>query len=261
MISVIIAFYKRQDYLDLIFQSFELQSSKDFEIVIAEDNNAAETISFLEDARKTYSFPIRHVCQEDKGFRKTKILNAAVLASKGDKLVFIDGDCIVHRHFIKMYHKAINSHVFCYGRRALLSEEFTKKLLAKKSIQSLNYFSALLGGSKWMGAALYMPWKKNQHKQHRLILGCNWGVTRNNVLAVNGFDEDYERAGVGEDFDIDWRLKANGLKVHSMKNKAVIYHLHHPANYNEADTLFVENLMKEKKKAGHWFCLNGLVKK
>ena len=39
---MIIAFYKRLDYLDLIFQSFELQSLKDFEIVIAEDDPYSE---------------------------------------------------------------------------------------------------------------------------------------------------------------------------------------------------------------------------
>jgi glycosyltransferase involved in cell wall biosynthesis len=260
MISVIIAVYKKLDYLGLVLQSLELQSYKNFEVIIAEDNNAGETITFLEKARNTYSFTIQHVSQEDNGFRKTKILNEAVKISQGNKLVFIDGDCIAHRHFLKEYDKAISDKVLCYGRRTLLSERFTQNLLQAGTIKPLTYFTALLSGAKWVSAALYIPMKRNIHKQHRLILGCNWGTSRENIFKVNGFDEDYTRAGVGEDFDIDWRLKAIGLKSFSMKNKAIVYHLFHSANYNEDDTLFVENLMAEKKKAGNYFCVNGLDK-
>lgn len=261
MISVIIALYKKLDYLELILNSLALQSFEDFEVIIAEDDNAKATIAFLEKASKIYSFNIQHVSQQDVGFRKTKILNAAVKESKGNKLVFIDGDCIVHRHFLKQYNRAISHQVLCYGRRALLSEGFTQKLLRQGKIKSLSYLNVLFSGAKWTFAAMYIPLKKNIHKQHRLILGCNWGVSRENIFVVNGFDEDYTRAGVGEDFDIDWRLKAIGLKSFSMKNKAIVYHLFHTANYSAEDTLFVENLMAEKKKAGVYYCINGINKK
>jgi len=107
---------------------------------------------------------------------------------------------------------------------------------------------------------LYLPFKKNIDKQHRRILGCNWGIMKKNILAVNGFDEDYNRAGVGEDFDIDWRLKKQGLKVRSMKGKAIVYHLYHGANYKNSDTEYVEKLMAEKKAAGKSYCENGINK-
>ena len=89
-------------------------------------------------------------------------------------------------------------------------------------------------------------------------MGCNWGILRKNILDVNGFDEDYNRAGVGEDFDIDWRLKKNGLKVRSMKGKAIVFHLHHEPNYSHAETNYVEKMMAEKKIAGKICCDNGL---
>ena len=94
---------------------------------------------------------------------------------------------------------------------------------------------------------MYIPFKINKDKQYRRILGCNWGILKKNILAVNGFDEDYNRAGVGEDFDIDWRLKKHGLKVRSMKGKAIVFHMYHKANYNPSDTEYVEKLMAEKK--------------
>ena len=37
---------------------------------------------------------VRHVWQPQEGFRKARLLNRAVLASSGDYLVFLDGDCV-----------------------------------------------------------------------------------------------------------------------------------------------------------------------
>jgi glycosyltransferase involved in cell wall biosynthesis len=260
MISLIISFYKRIDFLELILQALEKQSFKDFEVLIAEDNNDPETVRFIEKARLSHGFEIQHLFQDDIGFRKTRILNAAVIAAKGEKCVFIDGDCIPHRHFLKQYDRAINETHFCYGRRVFCSQKHTSQLLESRHPGKCNNLLALLYGGKSIGAGFYLPWKINADKQRRRILGCNWGILRKNILAVNGFDEEYIHAGVGEDFDIDWRLKKNGLKVRSMKGKAIVFHLHHNANYSQAETDYVEKMMAEKKLAGKVFCDNGISK-
>jgi glycosyltransferase involved in cell wall biosynthesis len=258
MISLIISFYRRLDFLELIFQSLDKQSYKNFEVIVAEDNNDPQTIAFIERAQIDHSFSIQHVSHEDIGFRKTVILNKAVKKSKGEKNVFIDGDCVLHKHFMYEYNKAITETYFCYGRRVFCSKRQTDKILKSKDIKSVNIFMVFLLGGKSLGAGLYLPFKKNTDKQHRRILGCNWGIMKKDILAVNGFDEDYDRAGVGEDFDIDWRLKKEGFKVRSMKGKAIVYHLYHEANYNTADTEYVEQLMAEKKMIGKSFCINGI---
>ncbi len=260
MISLIISFYKRIDFLNLVLQGVERQSYKNFEVIISEDNNAEETIAFLEEARKRYSFPIKHVSHEDIGFRKTRILNAALLAAEGEKLVFLDNDCIPHKHFLKEYTKAISNNMICYGRRAYLSDKITNRLLQEKSITNLSFFNAGVAGSKCMRSAIYLPFWFNINKQHRAILGCNWGVLRQHLLDINGFDEDYTRAGAGEDLDIEWRLKSKGLQMKSMKNKAIVYHLHHASNYNDADTIATHSLMAEKQKMNIVYCLNGINK-
>lgn len=258
MISLIISYYKRLDFLELILLSLDKQSYKNFEIIIAEDDNDPVTLEFLSKVRHLHKYNIQHVSHEDKGFRKTRILNMAVKSASGEKIVFIDGDCMPQRHFLKEYDKAITDLVFCYGRRVFLSRKHTDILLNTVSVKKLNTFMAFIYGGKSIGAGFYMPFKKNIDKQHRRILGCNWGILKKNILAVNGFDEDYNRAGVGEDFDIDWRLKKIGLKVRSMKGKAIVFHLFHRANYNPSDTEFVEKLLAEKKLGGNAFCINGI---
>ena len=260
MISVIISVYKRLDMLDLILQALSRQSYTNFEAVVSEDNDAAETVDFIRHAREKYSYPIKHVSQEDSGFRKTAILNKALRAAEGTQLVFLDGDCIPHRHLLYEYSKTIVGGVMCYGRRLFLSKKLSEKLFRTKSIKGLNIWSAILYRSKSIGAGIYMPWKKNIHKQKRAILGCNWGVECAALILINGFDEDYKRAGHGEDIDVEWRLIRKGFKKISMKNKAIVYHIFHPANYSDADTLFVQNLMYQKIEKDHIFCLNGLEK-
>jgi len=258
MISLIISFYKRLDFLELILLSLDKQSYKNFEIIIAEDNNDPLTVEFISNARGLYKYNIQHVSQEDKGFRKTRILNLAVKAAKGEKIIFIDGDCILHRHFLKEYDNAITDNCFFFGRRVFLSKKHTDILLKTMSIKKVNTIQAFLYKGKSIGAGIYLPFKKNIDKQHRRILGCNWGVLKTNILKVNGFDEDYNCAGVGEDFDIDWRLKRTGLKVRSMKGKAIVFHLYHEPNYKASDTEYVEKLMVEKKIIGKSFCINGI---
>ncbi|MDR3235929.1 MAG: glycosyltransferase [Prevotellaceae bacterium] len=261
MISLIISIYKRLDFLDILLQGVARQSYRNFEVIVAEDDNAEETIRFLKDAQSRYEFPIRHVSQEDNGFRKTKILNAALNISKGEQIVFFDGDCIPHKHCLKEYAKAIDKNKLCYGRRACLSEAYTARLLEEKKIKNLNFLKALFAASDSMKHGFYLPFELGFSKQHREILGCNWGVLREHIFAVNGFDEDYTHACIGEDIDIGKRLKSSGLRMKSMKNRAIVYHLYHPATHPESDNNEMTILLTAKMQEGSIACRNGLYKR
>jgi hypothetical protein len=66
-------------------------------------------------------------------------------------------------------------------------------------------------------------------------------------------------AGVGEDVDIEWRMKESGIKFKSLKFKAIQYHLNHSLNYtSDAENI---DLLIEKKGLGQIICLNGILKK
>jgi len=94
----------------------------------------------------------------------------------------------------------------------------------------------------------------------RNLLGCNWGILRKHLLEVNGFDEDYAHAGVGEDVDIEWRLTASGIKKYSMKNKAILYHLYHERIYSEDGVKNNYKLLEQKKQMNEIKCKNGIQK-
>jgi hypothetical protein len=62
----------------------------------------------------------------------------------------------------------------------------------------------------------------------RGMLGSNFSVGREELLEVNGFDEVYNGPGCGEDSDLQYRLSLLGVQGKSMRNLAILYHLHHP---------------------------------
>src|SRR5689334_759596 len=93
-VSLIITTYNRPEALAAVLRALDLQIERDFEVLIADDGSTDETRILLEGLRERVHFPLRHVWQEDRGFRAARARNLAVAASGGEYLVFLDGDCI-----------------------------------------------------------------------------------------------------------------------------------------------------------------------
>jgi len=255
-ISVIIGYYKNIPFLELILRNLSIQTFKDFEVIIAEDANDEDIVQFLKN--NTFAFEVKHVWQEDLGFRKCKILNEAVKIASGDYLVFLDGDCIPHNRLLENYNKFSGLGI-CYGRRVMLSETITNSLVKEPNTQ-INLLSLVKSGSKQIKHAFYFKHRKPSIETNKGIWGCNWGIPVKILKEVNGFDEDYITAGIGEDVDIEWRLKKLGHKLYYLKHLAIVYHLYHTVHYNHEIVSVGKELLQSKIKAGQAFCKNGLVK-
>ena len=105
-----------------------------------------------------------------------------------------------------------------------------------------------------------MPFLKH-NKTKDMLLGCNMGINREELLAINGFDEDYVTASGGEDTDIEWRLKhLKNIHFKSMKFKAIQYHLYHRDRFTPAIRAENMQIINSKIEGGAYFCKNGLVK-
>jgi glycosyltransferase involved in cell wall biosynthesis len=259
-ISLIISVYNRIDALSLILSALNKQHYKNFEIVVAEDNNVVMMKNFIAIQKEMYGFAIKHVSQPDNGFQKNKILNEAIKAAEGDYLVFIDGDCIPHREFLNQYHKLLQPKVCLFGRRVMLSESFTKKILSTQQVQQINFINLLFSGSKRLEDGIYLPIDLSLKKRDKGIWGCNFCILKQHMIDINGFDEDYTSANVGEDEDVEWRLRIIGVEFKRIKNRVVLYHLYHYIHYSVEDYRNNHALMMEKIKAGNFFCKNGIVK-
>jgi GT2 family glycosyltransferase len=80
-----------------------------------------------------------------------------------------------------------------------------------------------------LGKSFRLPFPVvKRNKEHRGIIGCNMGFWREDLVAVNGFDEAYTGWGIGEDSDIGARLYNLGRPRKFVYGWAVVYHLNHP---------------------------------
>ena len=70
-------------------------------IHIADDGSKPSNRQIIEDCLDNYHIQSSYHWHEDKGFRKSKILNHAISKCKSDYIVFLDGDCLPHKHFIR----------------------------------------------------------------------------------------------------------------------------------------------------------------
>jgi len=261
-ISVIISYYKALDNLKLILKALDDQSLKGFEVVISEDDHNELTPIFIEKYKKKYNFTIVHTFQLlDDGFRKNEMLNKSIQAASGDFLIFLDGDCLPGKNFLENYIKFYEPNTLMKGRRVMLGKKISNKIRATKSLRYLSFRYILFSDSTKKKEAVFSSKRPlTLSKKVKGLLGCNWGVDKQTLLNINGFDEDYIKPSVGEDSDVDWRLKMNGVKSKWMKNIAPVYHLYHDYKYSKEDNEHNVKMMKLKKKQGRFFCENGICK-
>ena len=122
MISILLATYNWPQALKLCLESLATQTDRDFEIIIADDGSTDSTKQVIEQLKISFPVTIRHLWQDDQGFRKTLILNQAIAAAHGDYLVFLDGDCIVQPDFVARHRQLAQKGCLVTGSRVLLNE-------------------------------------------------------------------------------------------------------------------------------------------
>lgn len=257
-LTVIISYYKSLENLRLILKGLAMQSLLNFEVILSEDDNNPETDQFIKKEASKYPFCIIHLNQaKDDGFKKASMLNRCIQTATSDKLALIDGDCIPNRHFVKHYADEIDEVSFCIGRAVMLDEATSDQIKQTNSFKPLAFRKLILSKSQKVKEGFYFPYFPISIKLKGLV-GRNWGVHKNSLVAVNGFDTDYKYAGVGEDCDIEWRLLAHGIEPKSIKNKAIVYHIYHPRWYATAKERENYALMEQKIKKNQIKCLNGI---
>ena len=126
--SVIISVYNNLRFLELVIAGLEMQTEKDFEVIISDDGSGEEFMNGVKALINQSALSIKHNWHEDKGFRKNKILNKSIVLASAPYLIFLDGDCIPHPNFIDQHLENSEQHICLAGRRVDLSENITKGL-------------------------------------------------------------------------------------------------------------------------------------
>lgn len=261
--SVIISYYKNLTQLQLLLKALNNQTASGcFEVIISEDDEAPETTNFIREIKNQYNFPVSHIHQPDNGFQKCKALNSSIRISNSELLIFLDGDCIPHKKLVEQYIKAQSPGAVLFGRRVMLSETLSSLILKTKKLQLLTLLNFLKYRCSRIEDGVYLPVPRFLLKKTEgILLGCNMAINKKELLDINGFDEDYNFPGGGEDSDIEWRLKKlPGVFFKSMRFRAIVYHIFHPIRFSAEQEKKNNAFMQAKINQGKYYCKNGLQK-
>ncbi|OFZ17807.1 MAG: hypothetical protein A2X94_04370 [Bdellovibrionales bacterium GWB1_55_8] len=220
--------------LRLLFASLERQTTRDFELIVADDGSSDDT----EELCNQSPLRPRFITQEDKGYRKARILNEAIHSAASDYLIFLDADVIVERHFVEDHLRLRSAGAFVCGRRVDLGPEFSRKLslsdiLAGKldgiSIRLIR--SALDKDTLNIKRALRIPSERLRaamgYRKPIDILGSNFSAWKRDLIEINGFNEALESYW-GEDGDLFIRLRNSRKRAIGAKGLCVQFHVFHP---------------------------------
>ena len=254
-VSVIISTYNKPIWLEKVLWSYEFQTFKNFEVVIADDGSNKDTKHLIERIKNEVNYPIQHIWHEDNGFQKTIILNKATLKSKGEYLVYTDGDCIARQDFLKTHIDNRECGYFLSGGYFKLTMNISK-LISKNDIENQKCFDI-----NWLKInGLKSSFKNNKInskgiKQKLLNLltpttrswnGHNSSAYKKDIIDVNGFDERMQYGG--EDRELGERLLNAGLKVKQIRYYAICLHLDHERGYVKPEMIEKNKKIRAKTK-------------
>ena len=224
-ISLVLLTYNWPEALRLSLRSIAAQKRLPDELIVADDGSGEETRSLIVDIARDFPCRIAHVWHEDFGFRAARARNLGIAAARGDYIVLVDGDLLLHPDFIGDHASlALPGHAL-QGTRLNASEKETARLLADGKPR----FSPLMPGPFPAYRAirsLTLARIKARAKTGGRIYSCNMSAWRDDLLRVNGFDERFEGYG-GEDQELAKRLRHAGIRRRQIKFAAHAIHLHH----------------------------------
>ena len=131
-LSVVVSTYEWPEALDAVLRALSDQSDQRFDIVVADDGSAFETAAVVDEWREVLGDRVEHVWHPHRGFRQALARNRGASAARGDYLVFLDGDAVPRRHFVRALKASMRSGWFVAGRKLELSRALTERVISEK---------------------------------------------------------------------------------------------------------------------------------
>ena len=242
-LSVVVATYQSPEWLEKVLWGSLAQTHRDFEVLIADDGSADETARTI--ARYAdMGIPIRHLWQRDDGFRKSRILNKAIVAARSEYLVFTDGDLIPRADFVAAHAGLAAKGRFLSGGCVRLPMEVSRVVtradVTEGRVFSLAWIRARGGGGARGWTKLALP-AFAAATADRLTTtrptwnGGNASGWKRDLIAANGFDE---RMGYGgQDRELGRRLENAGVRGYGVRYRALCVHLDHERSYANPEAI------------------------
>jgi glycosyltransferase involved in cell wall biosynthesis len=199
--------------LDSIAAAFALAAPLDAEIVIVDNGSADNTAAVIDGWARANAVPVQALSHPGPG--KSRALNSALRAAKGDVLAFTDDDCRLHPEYVNdlLRHDAADTGLVLRGGRVELGDPTDLPFTINTSPTPKRWSLAL------------------NSTRHDCISGelngCNITMRRALVERLGPFDEDFgpgSRIGSCDDAEYIFRAYVNGITLEYVPDMTVLHH-------------------------------------
>lgn len=227
-IALAITSHERPQALAAVLDSVARQHAPPDEILIADDGSGPAARRVIADFLANARTPARLVEQAHEGFRVARLRNLAIAASRADYLVFIDGDLRLHPHFLADHRAIARRGWYTQGIRVLADERLSRRLAAQPGFWPTPFSPGLglLRRAYLLHAPRLTRLARRAGNAFIATKSCNLGVWRDDLVRVNGFDEDFVGWGP-EDKELAARLGFAGVRRQTLLGGGIALHLHH----------------------------------
>lgn len=201
--SVIVPVYEQSDLLPFLITSLIAQETRfRYEVIICDDGSTTSPLSAIESLYPNLTFEIRYHRQQHRGRRVAQARNNGIRNSRGEILIFVDGDSILPSSFIEShmnFHRSNMRVLYCGTRQLIFIDPERRKSLPNYQTSSrlLEEFSVCqsIDIYKWQDRVFVNePW--------RACMACNMSARRDSAIY---FDEAFRGWGF-EDVELAYRL-------------------------------------------------------
>lgn len=184
LVSIVIPFYNCEKYISETLQSIGNQTYANIEIIVVNDGSQSSSTDYLKELLSDKKH-IQYIYQENKGPSAAR--NAGGKVAKGEYLVFLDADDLIHPEYLQKTLESFNLNSNC--KLVYTGAQFFEAQSGEWVLQPYVDFRSLLLNNRIPCYAL--------HKT-------------TDFVALNGFDENLNAL---EDWDYWIRLLKNGGEV------------------------------------------------
>ncbi|MGM0925016.1 MAG: glycosyltransferase [Pseudomonadota bacterium] len=243
-VTLIVTTYNWPEALEISLRTALRQSHDNYEIIVADDGSNDSTFDVVERIKNETRCCVSHVWQKDKGFRAAAIRNRAIAKATGDYVIFVDGDCLLPYSFVSDHLSLAEEAFFVAGSRIKFIPSFTRWMLSNpEKIPAITRYSLFklwfIRKVKRVHPLLKLPLGKLRYGRKDRWQGavtCNMAVWKKDLLAVNGFDNEFVGWGL-EDSELVARLLNYGVKRKEGKVYNFVAHLYHEERSRDAESI------------------------
>ena len=231
-ISVVVTTRERPGFLRKVLSGYLDQTRPPDELIVADDGSGESTAAVVRTFTRQAPFRVVHAWQEHTGtVRLSHLRNLATRMSRGNYVIYTDGDCIPTRHFVADHECLARRGTFIQGKRMWIKRRVRWEFTGRESTGQM--LKMILGGAvnkpHWL---IHVPGISIDRTTIDGVRGCNMSFFRED--SVNGHNERFTGFW-RQDSEFVLRLMRSGVRRRDAVFSAIVFHLEHSKEFIDED--------------------------